>query len=45
MAEPTAQGQILGLVIAGCILIVGGLSLAFGRLFAGTTDILAQMRV
>ena len=45
MAEPTEQGQILGFVIAGCMFIGGGLGLAFGRLFAGTNDILAQMRV
>jgi hypothetical protein len=45
MVEPAEQGQILGIVFAGCMFIGGGLSLAFGRLFAGTNDILAQMRV
>jgi hypothetical protein len=44
-AVPTAQEQILGYVIAGCMCIGGGLGLAFGRLFAGANDILAQMRV
>lgn len=45
MVEPAEQGQILGFVFAGCMFIGGGLGLAFGRLFAGTNDTLAQVRV
>jgi hypothetical protein len=45
MADPTGQGQIPGFVIAGCMFIGGDPGLVFGRLFAGTTDLLAQRRM
>jgi hypothetical protein len=45
MVEPAEQEEILGFVFAGCMFIGGGLGLAFGRLFAGTTDIVDQMPV